>query len=263
MAERIESPRNPRVKEIVRLRTRSERDATGRFLVEGRSEVAKALDSGLGGTALYVGGEAPEDLALAEQAHGLGIPVIEVAATPFGRMAYRDASTGLILVADQFETSLDALPSDGDPLILVVEAIEKPGNLGTMLRTAEGAGVTAVVVCDPTIDLFNPNVVRASLGTLFWVPVAVASTPDTLAWLHDHGIRSVATTPSAIQLHSETDLRGPLAIVVGTEHEGLSEPWLNGANESVLIPMRGRGDSLNAAVSAAILLYEAVRQRSN
>jgi TrmH family RNA methyltransferase len=166
-------------------------------------------------------------------------------------------------VARQFPTALSALALGPDPLLLVVEAIEKPGNLGTMLRTAEAAGAAAVIVCDPATDPFNPNVVRASLGTLFTVPLAVADTPGTIARLGDLGIRTVVTTPGASLPHWEADLTGPVAVVVGSEQYGLSAPWLAAADCRVVIPMPGSVDSLNAAMAAGIVLFEAVRQRAD
>jgi TrmH family RNA methyltransferase len=147
------------------------------------------------------------------------------------------------------------------PFLLVVEAIEKPGNLGTILRSADAAGVDAVIVCDPVTDIFNPNVVRSSTGVLFSVPVVVAESGPVRAWLRERGIRAVATTPSAGALHTDTDLRGPLAIVMGGEQYGLSDFWLRESDARVRIPMAGQADSLNVAMAAIITLFEAVRQR--
>lgn len=260
-ADFIASPRNQRVKEVVRLRSRSERDRTGLFLIEGASEVTKALVQGIRGQALYVSGEDATDQSVADAARAAGIEVVEAAESAYRRMAYRDGATGVLLVAEQFDTGLAALDAGKAPLVLVVEAIEKPGNLGTILRTAEGAGVDAVIVCDPATDVFNPNVVRASLGTVFWLPVAVAPSNEAIIWLRQLGTRLIASTPAAVLPHHEADMRGPVALIVGAEHAGLSRIWLDQADDQVHIPMRGRGDSLNAAASAAVLLYEAVRQR--
>ncbi len=186
-----------------------------------------------------------------------------MAEAPFRKASYRDRPEGLLAVARQFPTGLDRLDLGPAPLLLVVEGIEKPGNLGTMMRTAEAAGAAALIVCDPTTDPFNPNVVRASLGTLFSLPLAVADTPDAIAWLHGRGIRTVATTPAATKPHWEADLAGAVAVVVGSEQYGLSAAWLQGATEQVLIPMPGTVDSLNAAMAAGIVLFEAVRQRTS
>ena len=185
-----------------------------------------------------------------------------MAEAPFRKASYRDRPEGLLGVARQFPTGLEGLQPGPDPLLLVAEAIEKPGNLGTMLRTAEAAGAAAVVVCDPATDPFNPNVVRASLGTLFSLPLVVADTTAAIAGLRRLGIRTVATTPGASTPHWEADLTGPVAVVVGSEQYGLSAAWLAAADRQVLIPMPGSVDSLNAAMAAGIVLFEAVRQRA-
>jgi len=264
-SEPITSPANPRIKHLVRLRERRERDGSGLFLVEGYRELRRALAAGVEVTELYSCpglylGENEE--ALVGAAARAGAEVVAVAEAPFRKASYRDRPEGLLGVARQFPTGLERLAPGPDPLLLVVEAIEKPGNLGTMLRTAEAAGAAAVIVCDPATDPFNPNVVRASLGTLFSVPLAVADTPGTISRLRELGIRTVATTPSASRPHWEADLTGPVAVVVGSEQYGLSAAWLEAADLRVVIPMPGSVDSLNAAMAAGILLFEAVRQRA-
>jgi TrmH family RNA methyltransferase len=165
-------------------------------------------------------------------------------------------------VAPQWRRELADLALGPRPFVLVVEAIEKPGNLGTILRSADAAGVDAVVVCDPVTDIFNPNVVRSSTGVLFSVPLAVADGPAVLAWLRSKGIRVVATTPDTPHLYTQADLRGPLAIVMGSEQYGLSKFWLEKSDLLVRIPMAGQADSLNVAMATIITLFEAVRQRS-
>ena len=265
MAEQINSLQNPRIKSLVRLRKRRERDQTRRFLIEGYRELRRAVDRRVGIETLYVceelflGSNEPQ---LIEDAAALDAEIVMVGVEAFTKVSYRDRPEGLIAVAEQFETGLDTLPTDQGSLLLVVESIEKPGNLGTMLRTADAAGVTAVIVADPTTDPFNPNVVRASLGCLFTVPLAIASTADALAWLTEAHIRSIATTPDTPTLLWEADLTGPLAIVVGSEQYGLSDEWIERASERVRIPMGGNADSLNAAMAAGVALFEAVRQRT-
>jgi RNA methyltransferase, TrmH family len=165
-------------------------------------------------------------------------------------------------VAMRFSTGLDRIPLTGAPLLLVAESIEKPGNLGTMLRTAEAAGAAGVIVADPTTDPFNPNVVRASLGTLFTVPLAVADSAAVVAHLRRHGVRILAATPAGAVAHHAADLTGAVAIVIGSEQYGLTDTWLDAADQRVVIPMPGSVDSLNAAMAAGVLLFEAVRQRS-
>jgi TrmH family RNA methyltransferase len=164
-------------------------------------------------------------------------------------------------VAEQFDTELPAMDLAGNPLLLVVESIEKPGNLGTMLRTADAAGCRGVVVCDPTTDPFNPNVVRASLGTLFTVPLSIADSLHTIGFLRDAGVQTVAMTPAAPRLLFDVDLGEATAIVIGSEQYGLTDTWLEGASTQARLPMAGSADSLNAAMAAGISLFEAVRQR--
>jgi TrmH family RNA methyltransferase len=264
--EIISSPANARIKQLVRLRKRRERDRTSTFLIEGYREIRRALEGGTVITEIY---SCPElylgenESGLVEQAASRGARVLLVAADPFRKASYRDRPEGLLAVAEQFPTGLDGFDPGPDPLLLVAEAIEKPGNLGTMLRTAEAAGAAGVIVCDPTTDPFNPNVVRASLGTLFRIPLAVAGTAETVSWLRERDIRSVATTPAASAAHWQVDLAGAVAVVVGSEQYGLSGEWLEAADDRALIPMPGTVDSLNAAMAAGIVLFEAVRQRSD
>jgi TrmH family RNA methyltransferase len=263
--DRITSTSNDRIKTLVRLRSRRERDRTGRFLVEGFRELSRAADAGIDLVEvyacpdLYLGGN---EAALAERCAAAGAEVTDVAEAPFRKASYRDRPEGLLAVARQFDVSLGHLALPPVPLLLVAESIEKPGNLGTMLRTADAAGADAVVVCDPATDPFNPNVVRASLGTLFAVPLAVASTPEAITWLDDRGIPTFAATPAGDLPHFEADLAGPAALVVGSEQYGLTGEWLEAATRRVVIPMPGSVDSLNAAMSAGILLFEALRQRA-
>lgn len=265
MAETITSLHNPKVKQLVRLRDRRERDRTGTFLVEGYREILRGVEADLVVEEMYVcpqlflGGN---EAALVEHARGRGADVVELSEPVFRKVSYRDRPEGLLVVARQPDTSLHRLRLTGDGFVLVVCSIEKPGNLGTMLRTADAAGMTAVVVSDPTTDPFNPNVVRASLGTLFTVPLAVAGTVETLSALAGAGVRIVATTPSAATTLWDADLTGPVAVVVGSEQYGLPAAWLDAADVRVRIPMAGRADSLNAAVAAAVTVFEALRQRS-
>lgn len=261
----ITSTSNDRIKALVRLRSRRERDRTGRFLVEGYRELRRAVEAGIDVAevyacpALFLGGN---EAALLERCSAAGAEVVEVAEAPFRKASYRDRPEGLLGVARQFDVSLGHLAPSPNPLLLVAESIEKPGNLGTMLRTAEAAGADAVIVCDPATDPFNPNVVRASLGTLFRVPLGVAPTPEAVAWLASRGITTFAATPSATLPHYQANLSGPAALVIGSEQYGLTDAWLEAADHRIVIPMPGSVDSLNAAMSAGILLFEAARQRA-
>lgn len=260
----ITSLQNDRVKELVRLRNRRHRDQTAQFLIEGFREITRAVDAGIELDTLYVCHElflGPSEDHLISRIASAGVEIVELAEAPFRKVSYRDRPEGLLAVAPQFDTSLARLNLPADPLLLVAESIEKPGNLGTMLRTADATGVDAVIVADPTTDPFNPNVVRASTGTLFTTPLAVDTTPAVLEWLRTHGVAVVATTPDTETLLWDADLTGPVAVVVGAEQYGLSDAWLDHAGIRIRIPMAGTADSLNAAMAAGITLFEAVRQR--
>ncbi|MGD1031630.1 MAG: RNA methyltransferase [Opitutaceae bacterium] len=268
--EKISSPQNPRVKQLVKLRDRRSRDEAGVFLVEGYREIRRAIEKGAKLKELYyspdwfLGANEPE---LISRAAAAGAEPVELSKEAFAKAAYRERPDGLLAVAPQWKTTLAELgaflPPDGaaPPFLLVVEAIEKPGNLGTILRSADAAGCHGIIVCDPVTDLFNPNVVRASTGVLFSVPCAVAEGPEVSAWLRGRKIRIAATTPAAELPYTEADLRGPLAVVMGSEQYGLSEFWLRNADLCIRIPMAGQADSLNVAMATIIALFEAVRQR--
>ena len=265
-AELITSLQNPRLKRLVRLRDRRPRDEEGAFLVEGYRELVRALDAGIRPQEAYycpgwfLGSNEPALLARAEAA---GARLFELSREAFAKVAYRERPDGLLAVAPQWRRTLADLVLPADPFLLVVEAIEKPGNLGTILRSADAAGCDAVIVCDPVTDLFNPNVVRASTGVLFSVPCVVDESGPVREWLRARGIRAVATTPAADTLYTDAGLRGPLAIVMGSEQYGLSRFWLENADLPVRIPMSGQADSLNVAMAALITLFEAVRQRGH
>ena len=261
----ITSPANPRVKRLVRLRNRRHRDTEGAFLIEGFRELARAVDAGTPIAELFV----CEDLflgknepALVDRVVATGARLRRLAPAPFRKAAYRDRPEGLLAVAPQFGTQLENLRPPAGSLVLVAEAIEKPGNLGTMLRTADAAGAAAVVVADPATDPFNPNVVRASLGSLFTVPLAVGSAGEVMGWLGEEGFSAVVTSPAARLRHWEVSYQGPVAVVIGSEQYGLSDRWLDGRYVAVRIPMAGTADSLNASTAAGIVLFEAVRKRS-
>lgn len=260
----IQSPQNPRVKAAVKLRKASVRKETGQTLVEGYREIQRARSNGWRFDELYFCSE----LFLDADAHELvsaiqetDTPVFQCSKVAFQKMSYRDSPDGLLACSPLVGRTLNELDLPENPLILIAEGLEKPGNLGTLLRTADATGVDAVIVCGHKTDINNPNVIRASIGTLFFMPVAEASTEETLLWLKDQAIQSVAAVPSAKQEYTDVDMCGGTAIVVGAEDEGLTRRWLEGANQKVAIPMLGKNDSLNVSTAAAILLYEAVRQR--
>jgi len=264
-AEKITSLQNPRVKLLVKLRERRDRDEVGLFLVEGYREVRRALEKGVKFKELYFSpewflGENEPSLIAAIQAQGA--QVFELTKAAFAKVAYRERPDGLLAVAPQWRRGLADLTLGANPFLLVVESIEKPGNLGTILRSADAAGCDAVIVCDPVTDLFNANVVRASTGVLFSVPVVVSESPAVHAWLQERKIRSAATTPHTENIYTQTNLRGPLAVIMGSEQYGLSEFWMKGADVLIRIPMAGQADSLNVAMATIITLFEAVRQRN-
>jgi RNA methyltransferase, TrmH family len=267
MTKLVTSSTNPGVKEVVKLRTARHRREAGVFPVEGYREIKRALEGGIAIEQMWCCpelflGENEEDLV--DEAEALGAEIIEVTREPFEKMSYRDRPEGLLAVCSFYDTSLESIELSDTPLVLVVESIEKPGNLGTMLRAAVAAGADAVVVADPTTDVFNPNVVRSSIGTCFLIPLAVASTDETIGWLRKNELSILAATPSATTAHWDATLDSRTALVIGSEQYGLSERWMDEADAKVVIPMPGGAiDSLNAAASAAILLFEAVRQRSS
>ncbi|PZU40317.1 MAG: RNA methyltransferase [Arsenicicoccus sp.] len=260
----ITSPANPRVKAIAGLRRRRTRELERRTVVEGRDELALALDAGVVPELLLLCPDLMADGVLADvlaRAEELGVEVVHASRSAFEKAAYREGPDGVLAVVPTLQRRPEELTLPDDALVLVCEGVEKPGNLGAMLRTADAAGVDAVVAADPVTDWGNPNTVRASKGTVFSVPVAAASTEATLAWLEGHGIPLVAATPDTARVHTDVDYRGPVAIAVGTESTGLTEAILERAAHRVRIPMAGRVNSLNVATSAAIIVYEAVRQR--
>jgi len=260
----IESPQNSRVKAAVKLRKGKARKETRQTLVEGFREILRATENGWQFIELYFCPELyldPEAGPLVSSIKESGIPVFHCSEAAFRKMSYRDTPDGLMALSPLVGKTLDELELPENPLILIAEDLEKPGNLGTILRTADATGVDAVIACDPKTDLNNPNVIRASIGTLFFMPVAESSTKETLLWLKEKGIQSLAAIPGASLNYTEANMRQGTAIVVGAEDEGLSKRWKNSADIQVGIPMLGKNDSLNVSTAAAILLYEAVRQR--
>lgn len=261
---RISSTANPRLRAALRLRGRRERERRGLTLIDGVRETARALSGG--GQireAFYSTQYCTDDecRALLERLAAASVTCHELGTDAFARLAYGDRTDGIVAVAQTPAHVLAELPLPANPLIAVVEGIEKPGNLGAILRTADGAGLDAVIVAEPGTDLFNPNVIRASLGSIFNLPVAVASTGDVLTFLAEHGIAIVAARVQAAIDWTAADYTGPTAIALGSEARGLSDAWAELARTSVHVPMLGVADSLNVSATAAVLFYEALRQR--
>jgi RNA methyltransferase, TrmH family len=256
----ITSPQNPRVKHIVRLRDeKRQRRADGLMLVEGYDEIQLALSAGHQPRTIL---SAPELLSREIRLDNAETEQVTVSRAVFEKISYRENPDGWLAVFPIPHVSLDDLKLSQPPLVIVAESVEKPGNLGAILRTAEAADVDALLICDPRVDPWNPNVVRASRGALFSIPTVECDNASAWGWLKKHGIRILAATPSANEVYFDVDLRYPVAIAVGTEDEGLSEFWMSHAEVKARIPMLGRVNSLNVSVSTALIVYEAVRQRS-
>lgn len=261
----ITSPQNPRVKQVIALRDRKERDRTRQMRVEGYEELELALASGARPDVLYFCPaffRASAAERLLEEIRQTDAELIEVSERVFEKIAYREGPDGWLAIFPVLNTSLQALRLSPNPFVVIAEAVEKPGNLGAILRTADAAGVEALIAAEPITDWSNPNIVRSSKGALFSVPVAAADNHQTINWLRRHNIKIVAATPQATQIYTEADLSGPVAIVVGTEKEGLTPAWLDQADIQVQIPMIGKVNSLNVATATALLVYEVVRQRA-
>ena len=263
----LTSLQNPKIKQLVKLRERRERNNSQQFIIEGYRELLRAhennyfIQSLFYCDPLFLGSN---EWSLIESIRQSGVPCFSCTEAVFHKISYRDRPDGLIAIAPQRHVPIEAIKlAKQNSLFIVAEGIEKPGNLGTILRSSDAAGIDGLIVCDQCTDLFNPNVVRASVGTLFTVPVIEDSSANTLKWLKANNIPILAATPQAKSLYTEVDMRGPIAIAVGTEQIGLSELWMKESSLQVRIPMLGVADSLNVATATTLLLYEAVRQRSH
>jgi TrmH family RNA methyltransferase len=267
----VTSATNPRVRAAIALRDRRDRDRAGRALVDGAREVARALDGGVRILEVFVDAAGPRDAptsALLDRLAATDATRTQVAGPALARLAFGDRASEVVAVVETPSTGLDRLApllaAAADPLVIVVEDVEKPGNLGAIARSADGAGATALVAAvgrAAAVDPWNPNAIRASLGTVFTLPIAVAPTDAVLDLLRATDMRIVAARVQASTPHHAEDLRGRLAIAVGSEALGLGPAWLAPDVAGVRLPMRGHADSLNVAATAAVLLYEALRQR--
>ena len=258
------SPSNARIKAAAGLRDRRQRDATGLTLVDGARELRRALDAGADLVEAFVcepllaGEDARAALdALAARA----IPTTSANEVAFGKIAFGDRADGLVGVVRIPSMRLDDLAVPDEPLFVVLEGVEKPGNLGAVVRSADGAGVDALIAASPRTDLMNPNAIRASAGTIFSVPLASAPTDEVIDWLRRRSIPIIATLVDAQSIYTDAELTGPLAIAFGSETAGLTDAWRTTGIRSLRLPMLGVADSLNVSVSAAVVLYEARRQR--
>ena len=261
MAEQITSTQNAKVKRLVALQQKSsERRQTGLFVVEGLQELQHCLDAGYDIDSLFC---CPEKCSryqvLAEMTRCPNR--YEVTAQVYEKIAYRGSTEGVVAVVRQRPLRLDDLQLGANPLVVVLESVEKPGNLGAVLRSADAAGVDAVLVCDPLTDLYNPNLIRASVGAAFSVPTVACTSEECISFLKSRSIQILTAQLQDSSLYYATDMRRATAIVMGTEHNGLTDQWRKAADAHIRIPMMGCVDSLNVSVSAAILMFEAVRQR--
>jgi TrmH family RNA methyltransferase len=253
------------VKAAARLRGRPERDKEGLTLIDGVRETLRALQAGATIREVFVLPEVLNDQeaqALVERLAEEKVERTELSRDAFAKLAYGDRLDGVVAVAETPPRTLEELVLPPEPLIGIVEGVEKPGNLGAILRTADGAGLSAVVIADSATDLFNPNIIRASIGTVFAVPVAVASSGELLEWLQRRPIAIIAARVDASVPYDEADYTGAVAIALGSEARGLSDPWAELARTSVRLPMLGVADSLNVSATAAVLFYEARRRRA-
>jgi TrmH family RNA methyltransferase len=263
----IESAVNSRVKNAVKLRERKFRQEQQLFLIEGYRELLRAEQANYPIKELYTCPEfflGEEEQELARRLESKGVSLFHFSKKAFEKAAYRQHPGGLLAVAEMRHCNFSSLEkrfSGRPPFLLIAEGVEKPGNLGTILRSSDACGLDGVLLCDRKTDIFNPNVVRASVGTIFHVPVVETDNEAALKWLHKQGIRILAATPAADHLYTHVDMKDSVAIAVGTEKEGLSDFWMENADYKMKIPMKGFSDSLNVSMAATLMLYEAVRQR--
>ena len=258
----ITSSANDRLKAVRRLARRRD---PGAFLVEGHRQLQRALDAGAALREIY----AARELFLGEHDHELlllaerrGVRIVEVGAAAFRSLSHGTRPDGLLAVAERWPTALSGLMPRADALVLVAEGIERPGNLGTIVRSACSAGATGMVACDTATDVFHPDAIRGSVGTVFSLPVAQCSGEHAVSWLREQELTIVVATPDADRPCWSAELTRPVALVVGSERHGVTDTWRRAADICVSIPMPGPSDSLNVAVAAGIVLFEAVRQRS-
>ena len=263
--ETITSAQNPKIKDLLALQEKSkERRKKGLFVVEGRRELLHCIEAGYEPYTVFICPDilSETDRREIEEAAGR-CSWIEIPQHLYDKVAYRGGTEGVIAELHCKEMTLESLELPDNPLVTVLESVEKPGNLGAVLRSADASGVDAVIVCDPLTDMYNPNLIRSSIGAIFTVPVATASSEATIKWLKDNGIKIYTAQLQDSEWYYDTDMKGATAIVMGTEATGLTDAWRKAADAHIKIPMLGKLDSLNVSVSAAILMFEAVRQRNN
>ncbi|MDR1432869.1 MAG: RNA methyltransferase [Puniceicoccales bacterium] len=265
MIERITSKQNDRIKFLCKLRDRAKRKRHGMFLIEGNRELSRALGTAVKLDTVFFCEKFFRDASqsdLVAVAAGKNIPICEVSGDVFEKISNRENCDGVIALANFWQVALENVKLSENPLVLIAEGIEKSGNLGALMRSAESAGVDALILCNPVTDIFNPNVVRASQGAVFSLPIAVASNGEVSEFLQKNSIKIFAATPAAEALYFDENFTGSVAIAVGSEHDGLSSFWLkNSGVKKISLPQMGSCDSLNVNDAAVVILYEVLRQR--
>lgn len=256
----LSSTSNPKIKFLLSLEKPRERRVQQLFVIEGRKEIMLALKAGykIGNIFYCVDQLSESDLEPELTKDKLVIPVTQ---DVFDKIAMRENSGGIVAVAEMKVHRLADMKTSGTPLYLVLESVEKPGNLGAILRTADAAGLDGVIICDPQTDIYNPNVIRSSIGCVFTQSVAIASSAETIEWLKKNNLNIWCTYLEASKPYNEIDFRKAGAIVMGTEATGLSQEWVKAATSNIIIPMSGKADSMNVSTSAAVVVFEARRQR--
>jgi len=260
----ITSDKNPKIQQILKLREKSrERKEQGLFVIEGIRELTLAYKGGIKIREIFFCLDFIEQKALNALKKTAGkTEWIEIGRSAYEKIALRDSTEGVIAVAEIRKLKFEQIKLPQNPLLLIVESVEKPGNLGALLRTADAAALSAVLVCAPNVDLYNPNVIRSSLGCVFTQQVATCNSQEAIAWLKKNHIKIFAATPEGATSYVLADFKQPCAVSVGSEADGLSKIWLENADGNISIPMKGEIDSLNVSVSAAVILFEAERQRT-
>lgn len=256
----ITSSQNPKIKNILALEKPRERKSQNLFVIEGTKELALALEGGYKINSVFFCPEIIDSNKLQTIVNDEQL-LIPVQQNVFSKIAYRESTGGIIALAEQKQHHLEALKLGLNPLLLILEAVEKPGNLGALLRTADAAGIDGVIICDPRVDFYNPNVIRSSVGCVFTNQIASAPSDKTLDWLRKNDVAIFCTSLQASKPYHEVDYTKSCAIIMGTESTGLSENWTKNSTENMIIPMQGKIDSMNVSTAAAVVIFEASRQR--
>jgi len=258
----LTSKDNQKIKDIIKLRKSTKRKKEDLIIVEGKKEIDLALKSGLKPEQLFYSLEFEKEARFPNWHVANFTEVVEVSKDVFEKICFRDTPDGYLATFKPSRLALGDVKLSASPFVVILESVEKPGNLGAILRTCDAANVDVVIMADPRTDIYNPNVIRSSLGTVFTKQIVSDTFENIIEWLELNKIKAFATTPDTRVLFTDVDFTGGTAILIGTEHDGLSDKWLERADQKIKIPMNGKMDSLNASVSAGIVIYEVVRQRN-